>query len=406
MKNIANASRSRGFSLVELLVAVAIGLIVTIAVTSVVTVGETQRRSTNSLNEMGQSGSFAVYQLDRALRSAGSAFVQSANFGAFGCKLHVSDILPRTAAMPVPFKDNFLGGNPSDLRVAPVLIGKAMSDDDTSDVLVVMRGNGNGGGVPRRVTDPGSNSLLRLQNSLGFAAGDLLLVSREGESDCLLEQISAVDPVGSPGELTLGGTFHSKGDGLTKLEALAADTDTYVSPLGNTSNTSVQLSLFGIGANDTLFGYDLLRSVDDNAQALADGVLEMHALYGLDTNGDGRLDSWADPSGSGGGDTDFSIATVMTKPAKIRQIIAIRLALVLKSSTHERDEVTAKCDGKIDTVEAACAPYRYFTDLKDAANKSLQREVDTSNDDARHFRYRVIDTTIPLHNMQLLPAAL
>lgn len=396
----------RGFTLVELLVAIAIGLIVTLAVTSIVIVGETHKRSTATTNDMGQSGSFAVYQLDRAIRSAGSAMVQSANNGVFGCKLAVGSILPRATPFPVPFQDNFLraGGTAStnNLRVAPVLIGKSMSDDDVSDVLVVMRGNGNSGGVPRRISDPGSSTLLKIESSVGFAVNDVLLVSQPGIADCLMEQVSALDPVANPGELTLGGAYYTAGTDTT-VATLASSTSTYVTSLGNSSPGSVQFSMYGVGANNTLFSYDLLRALPtDVSQAIADGVQELHAIYGLDIDGDGVLDRWADP-----GDTGFDIATVMTTPATIRQIIAVRFALVMKSAMQERDKVTPECDGNIGTAEAGCAPYRYFTALTNGAGTSLQRELDTKTDANRqYFRYRVVETTIPLRNMQLAPAPL
>ncbi len=67
-----------------------IGLVLTLAVTSIVTVGEAQKRSTTSTNDMDQAGAYASYVLDRALRSAGSGLTQSiqpTDRGVFGCKL-------------------------------------------------------------------------------------------------------------------------------------------------------------------------------------------------------------------------------------------------------------------------------------------------------------------------------
>ena len=402
----ASRPRQHGLTLVELLVAMAIGLIVTLAVTSVVIMGEAHKRTTTSSNDMGQSGSFAIFQLDRAVRSAGSALVQSANNGLLGCKLNVSDILPRATDFPIPFKDNFLkaGGTVStgDLRVAPLLIGKSMSDDDVSDVLVVMRGNGNAGGVPRRISDPGSATLLKLESSIGFAVNDILLLSQPGITDCLMEQVTTFDPVATPGELTVGSAapFYTGGTTTTAAD-LAGSTSSYVTVLGNASASSVQFTMYGVGANNTLFSYDMLDPLrtagTDLSQAMADGVQELHAIYGLDTTGDGVLDSWAGP-----GDTGYDIVSVMTAPTKIRQIMAVRIALVLKSSLPESSNVTPACDGSATTAEAGCNPYRYFAGFANAAGTSLQGEANTTA--AQKFRFRVVESTIPLRNMQLAPA--
>ncbi|MBT2336435.1 PilW family protein [Variovorax paradoxus] len=381
------ASRSapplqRGLSLVELLVAMVIGLVVTLAVTNIVTVGETQKRATTSTNDMDQAGAYAAYVLDRTLRSAGSSLAQSVqptDRGVFGCKLNAASLLP-AAAFPAPFKKNFLPGATANLRVAPVLIGKSQSDTG-SDVLVVMGGDAVAGGVPRGLTDPGSATTLAMDNTVGVTAGDLVLVSQNGTADCLLEQVSGT----TAKVLTLGGTYYTAGK-TTSLETLAASTSTYVTPLGNPANNNVQFQLFGVGDNRTLFGYDLLQGAGTStAQALADGVAEMHALYGLDTNGDGILDTWADPGAAG-----YDIATVMANTATMRQIVAVRVALVMRSASKEKDTVSP-------------ATLTLFADVVDASKKSLAQPVTLSAADDQHYRYRVVEFTVPLRNMLLLP---
>lgn len=372
--------RQRGLSLIELLVAMVIGLIVTLAVTSVITVGEGKRRTTTSTNDMDQAGAYAAYLLDRAVRSAGSSLTQSTqptDRGVFGCKLNAASLLP-ASAFPAPFAKNFKSA--SDLRVAPVLIAKNQSDAG-SDVLVVMGGDAVAGGVPRGLTDPGSANTLSMDNTVGISTDDLVLVSQNGTTDCLLEQVSGT----STKVLTLGGTYYTAGKS-TALETLAASTSTYVTPLGNPKNGNIQFQLFGVGDNRTLYGYDLLQvGGTTTAQALADSVIEMHALYGLDTSGDGILDAWADP-----GATGYDIATVMTTTATIKQIVAVRVALVMRSASKERDIVSANS-------------LTLFADAVDASKKSLAQTVKLTGADDTYYRYRVVDFTVPLRNMLLLP---
>ncbi|MET0716816.1 MAG: prepilin-type N-terminal cleavage/methylation domain-containing protein, partial [Pseudoxanthomonas sp.] len=169
---------ARGVTLVELLVAVAIGLVVVLAATNVLVIGEAHKRSTSGNNDSSQSGSFAAYSLDRALRSAGSGFAQSWDQSVFGCRLGASriigtatTILPRTDAFPAPFQF-FLGGAGAalagNLRLAPVLIAQGQSAGN-SDVLMVMSGNGSAGDIARpiRSSVPATNN-LRLDNTVGF----------------------------------------------------------------------------------------------------------------------------------------------------------------------------------------------------------------------------------------------
>jgi len=353
---------------------------VTLAVTSVITVGEGKRRTTTSTNDMDQAGAYAAYLLDRAVRSAGSSLTQSTqptDRGVFGCRLNVASLLP-ASAFPAPFAKNFKAA--SDLRVAPVLIAKSQSDAG-SDVLVVMGGDAVAGGVPRGLTDPGSANTLSMDNTVGISTDDLVLVSQNGTADCLLEQVTGT----STKVLTVGGTYYTAGK-TTSLQTLAASTSTYVTPLGNPANGNVQFQLFGVGDSSTLYGYDLLQGGGTTtAQALADGVIQMRALYGLDTNGDGILDAWADP-----GATGYDISTVMTTTATLRQIVAVRVALVMRSASKERDPVSA-------------ASLTLFGDAVDASKKTLAQTVKLTGADDTYYRYRVVDFTVPLRNMLLLP---
>ena len=388
---MTNTALQRGMTLIELLVAMVIALVLTLAVTSIVIVGESHRRTTTSTNDMNQAGSYAAATIDRTVRSAGSGFIQSFNQGVFGCRLNVGTMLPRASAFPVPFT-NFLAGATTTLTVAPLLIAKNQSAAG-SDVLVVMSGNGAAGDVPRRLTDPGDATTLRLETAVGFAANDLVLVSQSGVPNCLLEPVAST--TASNLVLNTSGSYYTVGT-ANKLADLAISTSAnpaYVTLLGNSTAANVQMQLIGVGNNNTLFSYDLLRATGtDTSQAIADGVLELHAAYGVDSNDDGLLDTWADPGAAG-----YTIDAIMnptTGATTMRRIVAVRLALVMRSSTYEKQMVS---------------PYQltYFSDLTNAAGASLAGTVTlgtnaAAEDERRHYRYRVIETTIPLRNLLLM----
>src|SRR5688572_3293495 len=63
--------RSRGLSLVELLVASAIGIIASLAIFQVFAVFEGQKRTTTSGGEAQTSGTLALYTLERDVRQGG-----------------------------------------------------------------------------------------------------------------------------------------------------------------------------------------------------------------------------------------------------------------------------------------------------------------------------------------------
>jgi type IV pilus assembly protein PilW len=367
-------------TLVELLVAMTIGLGVTLAITSMLITSENHKRTTTSTNDAEQTGAYAFYALDRAIRGGGSGFASSAlgtDRGVLGCKLNVSAILPRAAALPAPFAAFAASAN---LRVVPVLIAPNQSLGG-SDVLLIMNGSGSAGGVPRQVTGTGGANTVVLDNSVGFMANDLALLSQSGTTgaDCLLEQVTGIG--GST--LTVGGTYYTAGTSTT-FTTLASSTSTYVTPLGNATANNLQLTLYGVDNNRTLFSYDLLQGTGvDASQAVADGVAQLHAIYGVDNDGDGVQDNWASPSDAG-----YDVNTVMTSPPLMQKILSLRVSLVLRSNYYDKNPVSP-------------ANLTLFKGLTNATGGSLEQAVALNLDD-QHYRYRVFEFTVPVRNMLLL----
>lgn len=397
--------KQKGMTLIELMVAMVIGLGITLAISSVLIASENHKRTTTSTNDAQQTGSFSYYALDKALRGAGSSIAGSAfptDVGVMGCHLYAGAIFPRAGAFPDPFAA-FLAGATSTLKVAPVLIGQNQSKDGVSDVIMVMSGSGSAGGVSRQITGGGNANAATLDNTVGFASGDLLLVSQSGVADCLMEQVDTV----APPTVNLAGIYYTATGGVTSMAALAGSTSSYVTPIGNAAANNVQFMLFGVDDNRTLYSYDLLQNLklvggaaSDSAQAIADGVVQMNALYGLDTDGDGIQDTWAAP----GAPTDLTwdINTVMNSPTKLKQVVSVRVALVVRGEYYD-----TKRDNFGVPIPVSPPTLTIFGGLKNGLNGggvSLQRTINLALAD-RQFRYRVFEFTVPLRNMLLLAGA-
>jgi len=388
--------KNKGMTLVELMVAMTIGLGITLAISSVLISSENHKRTTTSTNDAQQTGSYAYYALDKALRSAGSGIAGSAfptDVGVLGCHLNVAGIFPRAAAFPAPFAA-FLGGITNTLNVAPVLIGQNQSQDGISDVIMVMSGSGSAGGVSRQITGGGSATTAILDNTVGFANGDLLLVSQSGVADCLMEQVLTI----APPLLNLAGTYYTATAATTSMAALATNTSSYVTPIGNAAANNVQFLLFGLDNNRTLYSYDLLQNLNlvggaggDTAQAIADGVVQMNALYGIDTVGGGIQTAWAGP-----GDAGWDISTVMASPTKMKQIVSVRVALVVRGEYYD-----TKRDNTGTPIPVSPPTLTIFNGLKNGAGTSLAKVINL-NATEQQFRYRVFEFTVPLRNMILL----
>jgi type IV pilus assembly protein PilW len=395
-------ARERGMTLIELLVAMAIGVGVVFAISTLLVAGENHKRTTTSTNDADQTGAYAFNAIDKLVRGAGSGFAQSAYSSGpavLGCKLNAATpvALPRTSAFPAPFQ-NFLGGAPSNLRVAPVVIGPAQSADGVSDVLMVMSGSGSSGGTSRQITGTSGSSTAVLDNTNGFQTStasttpdlvDLVLVSQNGYTDCLLEQVTGITST----NLTLGGAGANYAlVNSSELSTFVSSTSTYVTPLGKASVNNVQFMLIGVDTTHTLYSYDLLQNQKavqgsgptDAVQSITDQVYAFHAIYGVDTNGDGTQDVWASPSI----DPGYDVTTVMTTAAKQQSIVSVRISLLVRGEYFDKNAVSP-------------TSFTLFKGLTNGAAASLAQTVNISSND-QHYRYRLFEFTVPIRNIILL----
>lgn len=391
---------TRGFSLVELMVGVAIGLVVTLAIFQVMVASEGRKRSLTGINDLGQSGAYSIYVLDRLLRSAGTGYAQGwARVG--GCRLNArlpvatGETWPRVNPLPAPFT-----AIPQTVRLAPVVIFPGASDAG-SDVLMVMSGS-SGFGESLATVQPGSigASQLLLTNTIGYRAGDLLMIAGGGE--CLVTQVDAAKApcAGDPAAptpttvcgptLPLGGDYFTAAGAHTSLAALNGASEPATFTIGNpAAGNPPQFSLVGVGDNSTLFTHDMLLSDGQNvSRELAEGVRDLRAVYGIDTNDDGILDAWRSPTVASGWDGNTLMNGTPISTARLRQIVAVRVGLVMRSSLIE-----SALDGG---VPVAPENLTLFGDLP-AGNQVV---IDlTQAGENRNQRHRTIEVTVPLRNL-------
>lgn len=406
-----------GFSLIELLVAMAIGLVVTVAVTSVMIRGEGSKRSSTSVNDINQSGAYAAYVLDRVIRSAGSGFSQRWS-EVYGCKLVAAK--SGIQVLPVPAAPGAISAFTSlalTQRLAPVIISQGAADksgDVRGDLLIVMGGTAGIGESPQPV-QPGSvtSANLRLQNTVGYQTGDIVLLADPTVgTGCMVQQANfttafaapASAPPGSPNpggstdqNLPLGGTYYTAA--LSGLNLTDFGASTLAMQLGRDASNPPQFQAFGVGADRTLMGYDLLKrqSDGDTESSIADGVVEMRAVYGVDTTSppDGKLDAWVDAGSTGYTAAELGDGSTAARN-RLRQIVAIRIGMIVRTSLAERADTGVK--NPEGYLQAAGTTLTLFPDLPVAVQKTR-----TLSTDERSYRFRTVEVTIPLRNVLMAP---
>jgi len=300
-------------------------------------------------------------------------------------------VLPTAATLPAPF--NAL---PVGVQLAPLVIFKnaaGTSPTGGGDMLQIMTG-ASGLSEAALTILPGSIAAaeLRLNNTIGMKAGDLVMVS-EATLGCMVQQVNAGfdgDVLPSIQTLPFGGTYRAATVGGRNLVDYAA-TSPVLLHLGNVTGRVPQFAWIGVGPNRTLQTYDLLQTaelttVPQPPQALTEGVIEMHALYGVDTDNDKKVDvnGWKDP-----GTAPWDSATLLNGSAAsakaLSQIVSVRVALVLSAPLVEKDAVPGPTQ------------LTYFSDLGTAYAKTVKWS-DFGTDEQRR-RHRIVDFTVPVRSV-------
>jgi type IV pilus assembly protein PilW len=202
--------------------------------------------------------------------------------------------------------------------------------------------------------------------------------------NCMIQQVAAGFTGGADQLLSFGGNYADSDIDGVELIDIGASEPAWVVPLGGVGAARPQFQLVGVGANATLVTHDMLQlDGADTVTAVADGVGDLRVRYGVDTTGDGRIDSWQDPASA-----DWSAATLQsgTEAARVRlsQIMALRIAIVTRTQVPERDAVAPES-------------LLLFPDLEEALQ--VTRTLSTEE---RQVHWRVLDFTVPLRNTLLL----
>ncbi|MDO9281183.1 MAG: PilW family protein [Methylotenera sp.] len=378
-------AKQKGFSLIELMVGLVIGLLMSLVVYNVLNVNEGRKRTTTSLNDINQAGSYAIYQLDKLVRSAGSGFTGGGDkVGAdyaFGCRLDMAlggtQLTPATTAFPAPFN-----AVSTTIRVAPVIIYDGVAGVG-GDVIVTMSGNAGLGESPTSFSATPTVATLKLVNHAGVRANDVVLLADKpaaSVSPCLVQQVaSTFNPIAGGSNVALGGSYYT----ATVNSRSVADftTTSQVINFGQAPN----LNMFAVGANNTLMKYDLMQNrqttataANPNPSVYVDGVYQMHALYGVDTSPATSSLTWVAPTGA------FSsanlLAGTLAAATNLKRIKAIKIGVVMRTTLLERGTVSAT------TLEL-------FGDTAVPVTVNLAPTT---------FRYRSFEAVIPLRNALML----
>ncbi len=377
MSPVPNANRrNAGFSLVEIMVGLVIGLISMIIIMQLYALFEEQKRTTTSGSDALTNAGFSIFSIERDVRVAGYGFAD-----ATGCTVNTAQNTTLNNQVSA-----------ASFKLVPVTITQGMGT--ASDTISVLASDKNTWSIPARIlgnSTKQTDTEFALNTPVGIAQGDLLVAYELGKN-CTLFQVTAVDT--SDNKITHTNNtwnktaiFPKDGEGKSYLQS----GDAMVYNLG-----SLMSRTYSIDANSNLNLADYSSATNTyTSQPLAPGIVSLQAQYGFDTRGgtqtDAKVDTWrdamvdADGSGTSGDAGD------------IARIYAIRFVIVARSELKEKPDASGNCNA---TTSSALPPPSDKWPDGAARNIDLRLNPDGSaNADWRCYRYKTFETVAPLRNM-------
>jgi type IV pilus assembly protein PilW len=306
-----------GFSLIELLVAVMIGLIGTVVIFQVFAIFEGQKRTTTSAGDAQQNGLLALSSLERDARMAGYGLGTSP---LLGCNVTAYD---STGSRDFSF--TLAGVQIADgASGAPDTVTFTYS---TSGMVVyppILATN-----IP---ASPAQTSAT-IGSGYGFTNGDLIVIGQSGAiplAACYMKQLTAAP---ASGLITFAdGARYNKSGGLAAgfsawdNTALQGGMVFDLGPAPPAGGSPV-IGIYSIASGQLMY-QNLLT--DTAGSAVADGIVQLQAQYGYDTSGDGSIQTaeWTNAA-----------------PADWTKVIAVRMAVLARSAEPEKpDPTTLVCN--------------------------------------------------------------
>jgi type IV pilus assembly protein PilW len=365
----------KGFTLIEMMVGLLLAMLTSIIVAQVMVKAEGNRRATTSGSDAQVNGALALFSLQRDIQSAGYGL--AVNTAGLGCTVNYN-----------------YNGTGSSFTLAPVVITQGATG--APDTIRVLSSAKNGFSVPVLLTAAHAQaaSYFTVKSAFGTAAGDLVVAVPStygtGIQCALLQVVESTS-------YTVGDTIIPHvNTGLWNSSTTIVPSTGYASGSTLVNLGSMVNRQFSIDANHNLVYQELTATSGAESGAGTDGqsptrtvfsqIVNMQALYGIDTNADGLVDTYT--------------SVTPTSFTGWKQVMTIRLALVARSANYEKDVVTSTQPqwdlGSNSTISDLSAIAASCTNTSSTTCLVLKVNGDT---DWQHYRYRVYDTIVPLRNL-------
>jgi len=407
--HLRRLSYQTGFSIVELMVGLVIGLIATLIIMQTFSAFEGNKRSTTGIADAQTNGSIGLYMIQRELQFAGYGVpVASGTLPTIGklpsdmtyenyvgktdaeiAAIYAAKLAQYNAQLTTDAAKVAAGKNFSALKCNPAPIMNLDADNDPTtadvpvdiitpaiitdgaagnDIIRIQYGTTSRGAIPTVVNTTAGTNQVGVANNLGCRPGDVVLVvgdSNDGDTACVGSKVSSVEVADGAGNKWLDVVGNSNQVlVLNNAGMYDAGKPKRLACLGQ-----VRQSIFQIINNE----------LTKNTRPVVTEIVALQAQYGVSATANSEIvDQWVDATGGTWGADPLAIGAR-------NRIKAIRLALVARNNLLEKEVVSQVCTGAATGPAKVCIWGNQTVSLPDA--------------NWANYRYRTYEIVIPLRNV-------
>jgi len=334
-----------GFGLVEIMVALVIGMVLTLVITQALSVFEGQKLTTSGTADAQTNGSLALYSIQREAQIAGFA-LPTLESGSSALKC--------------------LSFTPATTNISPVTITSGGVAAGASDSVTVRYGDSQFAGLPLTIVAGTLDTQAQVDTTMACvvssAPGNDALVTNG--TSCTLTKVTAIQTAGPP-KITLA----------------------------TSANVAVGAKLSCLGTwREIVFrvtNNQLERVENGDATQIGSDIVAIKAQYGISASAsDNQVSQWVSATAASG----WASPSVDDR----NRIKAIRVAVIARNGLLEK--TAAETGTKACSSTTAAAPTGLCA--WEGTDASPAPTIDISNDaNWQRYRYRVYETIIPLRNV-------
>lgn len=366
----------RGVTLVELMVGMLIGLLAVLVISQVMLVSEGQKRTTTSGADAQVNGALALYAMQRDLQTAGYGFTSSP--GLIGCPISARFNGAAPAGFPATLAPIVITTEAARILANPAIpVG-------SGDSIRMLASSKTSYTVPTRVITPGiavNGQTVPVGASMGFVQGNLALLAADAVQPCWVFQVTA-----APGSFTVPRADDAAGWNTPGTPTLAYGDGNILVNLGTLVDTTFEVNVVNNVRILQTLSFDIANPTAARVpRSIQSDVVAVRAYYGRDTSvaRDGIVDR-------------YDTATPTTNDGWLR-VLSLRILVIARSGQYEKEMVTPVNPtwdvGSIPPTSdaAACGGSQCVTfDVGAGAAGDVE---------AKHYRYKIFETIVPLRNM-------